>query len=568
MSTPIVFNGTNYSVPAFGDGGYAQGAGNLSLYLIALASGTFQPTGGNFTLLADANFGPSFGLISVYYKSFSANIATAGVLRLSNTDTIDWRNFANSGNLALGVNSSNQLVYNGTAIAGGGAGVTTITGTANQVLANGTTGTPQAGAVTLTTPQDIAPTSSPQFATLTVGSSSVIGRIFFQSPTDPVNPEIILGNALANHVSGIDEIGIGNGALGNSTTGNENIAIGSDSLLQLTTGDSNVAIGNASCGGAAFVPIGNTFLGTSAGSSWSGSPLFNIGIGNSSLNFVSGTGNIGIGSGSGFGNGPGVSLINGTNCTMLGASTDMDSNTASYGVAIGALAVGSSNVCQIGTPSGTGSLTVKAKTAMFNNETLTDVTNQLVLGSTNTTTINSVTPTAARIVTIPDAGANSSVVLTQGTQTIAGQTTLSNVAGNPIHGTNTNNNAAAGFTGEYVESVINSGASVALVSATPKTVTSISLTAGDWDLSGLVGYLNGGTQTLAFQSSSLTTNTQSGNETARSRLGYTTVDPANLVNIPTFRYSLAATTTIFLIAEANFTVTCSAFGRISARRVR
>ncbi len=37
------------------------------------------------------------------------------------------------------------------------------TGTANQVLVNGTSGTPQTGSITLTTPQDIATTSSPTF---------------------------------------------------------------------------------------------------------------------------------------------------------------------------------------------------------------------------------------------------------------------------------------------------------------------------------------------------------------------------------------------------------------------
>lgn len=41
--------------------------------------------------------------------------------------------------------------------------VTDITGTADQVLANGTSGIPVGGMVTLTTPQDIAPTSSPTF---------------------------------------------------------------------------------------------------------------------------------------------------------------------------------------------------------------------------------------------------------------------------------------------------------------------------------------------------------------------------------------------------------------------
>jgi hypothetical protein len=38
MSTPVVFNGVTYSIPAYNDTGYAQGFGNLSTYLIALAN--------------------------------------------------------------------------------------------------------------------------------------------------------------------------------------------------------------------------------------------------------------------------------------------------------------------------------------------------------------------------------------------------------------------------------------------------------------------------------------------------------------------------------------------------
>lgn len=53
-------------------------------------------------------------------------------------------------------------------------GVTSITGTANQVLANATSATPQTGAVTLTTPQDIATTSSPTFAALTLTAALTV----------------------------------------------------------------------------------------------------------------------------------------------------------------------------------------------------------------------------------------------------------------------------------------------------------------------------------------------------------------------------------------------------------
>lgn len=56
------------------------------------------------------------------------------------------------------------MFTNGSGVLGFTSGVATdIIGTPNQVLANGTTGVPQIGSVTLTLPQDIATTSSPTF---------------------------------------------------------------------------------------------------------------------------------------------------------------------------------------------------------------------------------------------------------------------------------------------------------------------------------------------------------------------------------------------------------------------
>jgi hypothetical protein len=132
MATPVTYNGNSYSVPAYGDSGYAQGAGNLSSYLVALATGSLNLSGGTFTLTSDVNFGASFGLIALYYKSVTANIATAGVLRLANTDLIEWRNAGNTANLSLGVTATNQLTWSGDVIlptAGTGLIATTPDGT-------------------------------------------------------------------------------------------------------------------------------------------------------------------------------------------------------------------------------------------------------------------------------------------------------------------------------------------------------------------------------------------------------------------------------------------------------
>ncbi len=69
MATAVTLNGAAFSVPAYNDIGWAQGTGNLSAYLIAIASSTLQQTGGAFTLTADVNFGSSYGLIAKYFKT-------------------------------------------------------------------------------------------------------------------------------------------------------------------------------------------------------------------------------------------------------------------------------------------------------------------------------------------------------------------------------------------------------------------------------------------------------------------------------------------------------------------
>lgn len=66
--------------------------------------------------------------------------------------------------------ASGTVVFNST-----GTAVDSITGTANQVLANGTSGSAQTGAVTLTLPQDIATTSSPTFTAVTAGNINIAG---------------------------------------------------------------------------------------------------------------------------------------------------------------------------------------------------------------------------------------------------------------------------------------------------------------------------------------------------------------------------------------------------------
>ena len=110
MASTITFNGVSYSIPAVGDDGWGS---DLSAYFIAIASGALQKTGGAFTLTAEANFGATYGLKSAYFKSQGTNPSSSGVMRLANAENISWRNQANNADLALSVNSSNNLQFNG-----------------------------------------------------------------------------------------------------------------------------------------------------------------------------------------------------------------------------------------------------------------------------------------------------------------------------------------------------------------------------------------------------------------------------------------------------------------------
>tara|TARA_R110000868_G_scaffold285682_5_gene546154 strand:- start:4271 stop:5128 length:858 start_codon:yes stop_codon:yes gene_type:complete len=145
-----------------------------------------------------------------------------------------------------------------------------------------------------------------------------------------------------------------------------------------------------------------------------------------------------------------------------------------------------------------------------------------------------------------------------------------------IVGTTTNNSAQAGSVGEYIESRVVQGSAVSLTTATSANVTSISLTAGDWNVSGMVAFDGGATTILqaATGGASSTSATLSGSLDYSSLCFGSGGVVANLIQntriaIPTLRFSLSGTTTIYLVANAIFTTSTEvAYGQISARRVR
>lgn len=172
-------------------------------------------------------------------------------------------------------------------------------------------------------------------------------------------------------------------------------------------------------------------------------------------------------------------------------------------------------------------------------------------GSVNGTTVGAGTPSTGAFTTI----------------TASSTITPNQTAG--IVGTTTNNNANAGSVGEFVTAT---GTTVSLTTATAANITSISLTAGDWDVCGTIQFVPAGTTTVTLiqGSASLTSATQAilsgGGFLTQATLATGQQQAQNTRRI---RVSVAATTTVFLVATASFGVsTMTANGILEARRIR
>lgn len=181
---------------------------------------------------------------------------------------------------------------------------------------------------------------------------------------------------------------------------------------------------------------------------------------------------------------------------------------------------------------------------------------------TGTTSGNSVTTIITPISLIGDV-----------TGTISGTTVTTTIAiGGQLPATSTNDSANAGKLGEYMTSTVTSGAAVGLTSATVKQITNVSVTAGDWDIAGQVNITGVSTTIVQYMqqgSNSVSTALPALGSYSSILLGatITTADPGNL--IPTTRFSVSTTTSIYLVTKVGFTVsTLTAYGTIRARRAR
>lgn len=132
----------------------------------------------------------------------------------------------------------------------------------------------------------------------------------------------------------------------------------------------------------------------------------------------------------------------------------------------------------------------------------------------------------------------------------------------------------AGTVGEIVSSLVAVGSPVSMTTNTAMNVTSISLTAGDWDVQGSVNFINTGSTLTGSPNVQAGINTTTatipvdGSECSSGLLGVTLTNTDGIA-IPRKRISISTTTTVYLCAKAVFTIgTFTSYGALTGRRVR
>lgn len=191
----------------------------------------------------------------------------------------------------------------------------------------------------------------------------------------------------------------------------------------------------------------------------------------------------------------------------------------------------------------------------------------LILGAATTAAAQAIIGTGDMLKSVYDAASINEQLI--GVSAAQSQYNKTLVRPNTV-GTNTNNDAAAGSVGEFTSQT----GSQALTSPTAANVTSISLTAGDWDVWGQIQYAGSGTTTIQQMTWGISTTSATLPAATDSSYGRLTAtinagqaDEAFAVG--TKRISLSATTTVYLVASSTFGIsTLTGNGGIFARRVR
>lgn len=349
---------------------------------------------------------------------------------------------------------------------------------------------------------------------------------------------LVLGSSLPSLAGGLTNVGLGNSVLNALTSGSNNVAVGSGALDHCNSGGTNTAIGRLSCTtlttGSNNVAVGTASL---SGMQTAGQ---NVAIGASAMTSYSGSSasaqNIAIG----YQAYQGDSSTTGVSNIIIGASSGSAyTDTESSNICINSAGIAAeSNTIRIGTAgSGTG---------QQNRAFLAGITGVTVSGSA---------PTG-----IDTNGQLSSLGF--GT---SGQVFTSN-------GAATSPTWQDRITNTTASSAIASGSAISLTTATNANVTSISLAAGKWEVSGIV-QLGGSPTVSGAQQASISTTSAThgtlGDNSVQTVWLTTAFSVGNLpITIPSYILTLGSTTTVYLVASGIFSAgSMTAYGRISAVRL-
>jgi hypothetical protein len=224
-----------------------------------------------------------------------------------------------------------------------------------------------------------------------------------------------------------------------------------------------------------------------------------------------------------------------------------------------------------------------------NNETVTgvktfgaagNVGKLVVAGTTSGSTVLNATAVASGTLTLPAAtdtlvGKATTDILTNKTFNSAGtgnvlQVSSVTVSSGQYPGETTTGSATAGNVGEIITATVARATNTAITSATAKSITSISLTAGDWDVSGYAGYSIGTTAATNIQAGiSTTTNTMPGFDSGAQTIINASISVGDvIIPTPITRISISGTTTVFLVGLITYPSTATCYAGIRARRAR
>lgn len=494
-----------------------------------------NPTGVSGTVLQGQGIGTASSFSTATYPPTATGTGT--ILRADGTNwSATTSTYPNTNAINTLLYASSANIMSALATVNNGVLITSATGVPS-ILPDGTTG--QVLTATTGSPPSWVPPTATGIATITGNSggaeSPSAGNFNFLTTNTTIkfvgtaatetmdfsaaaSGNLIIGTSGAS-ASGTGNVGVGESVLNALTSGNMNTCMGDAAGQHLTSSSNSTAIGSGALSTAAGATGTNTALGKNALTTLNGGTGANTSLGFACMNLLAtGVSNIGIGD---------------------SAGTSYSTSESSNIVVGNSGTIGESNVIRLGTQgSGAGQ-----QNTCF------------IAGTTGVTVAN---PSVRTVNTSTGQQGNDTTnftILSTGLQ---------------LKGNNAITAPPAGFIGEHIRATVGQGSPISISNGTPINITSISLTAGVWDVS-CIGAINpSGISSYGSMSISTTTGTVGTNGDNKAEAGASANNSGAELSliVPAWRLLLSATTTVFMVASVNFTTgTCIGWGRLSATRV-